>query len=462
MSEKRPNFIVFLTDDQGYGDLSCMGATDFQTPSLDKLASEGIRFTDWYTNCPVCSPARAALLTGRYPGNTGIRGILTGHRKTKGLPKSTPTLATILKSEGYNTSMVGKWHLGLEENSRPHSHGFENWFGFLAGNVDYYSHIYYYGANMQDKTVGLVNPTHDLWENNKEVWMDGEYFTEIIADKCIEYLRKMNKNDKPFFLYVPFNAPHYPMHAPKKYMDRFAHLPWDRQVMAAMISAVDDAVKDIMHEVDRLGHSENTLTFFTSDNGPSRESRNWLDNNLDPYYGGTAGKFKGHKVSLFEGGIREPGIMHWPGKIQSGVISSEPCASMDIAPTVLDAAGVDLSNHYLDGTSLLELAKGKSDNNERIIFWEYLEQTAVRKGKWKLVLKGKLIDAYGPVPDIHLSNLEEDISESNNLADKEPEITEELKNLAENWRSKIEEKWEKDYGAPNEEQRLNNFQLKFR
>ena len=135
---------------------------------------------------------------------------------------------------------------------------------------------------------------------------------------------------------------------------------------------------------------------------------------------------------------------------------------MDIAPTVLDAAGVDLSNHYLDGTSLLELAKGKSDNDERTIFWEYLEQTAVRKGKWKLVLKGKLIDAYGPVPDIHLSNLEEDISESNNLADKEPEITEELKNLAENWRSKIEEKWEKDYGAPNEEQSLNNFQLKFR
>ena len=162
MANDKPNFIVFMTDDQGYGDLSCMGATDFKTPSLDKLASEGIRFTDWYTNCPVCSPARAALLTGRYPGNTGIRGILPGHRKAAGLPESTPTLAKILQSQGYSTSMVGKWHLGLEKKSRPNNHGFDNWFGFLAGNVDYYSHIYYYGANTKDSILPQVNPTHDL------------------------------------------------------------------------------------------------------------------------------------------------------------------------------------------------------------------------------------------------------------------------------------------------------------
>jgi arylsulfatase A-like enzyme len=300
-----------------------------------------------------------------------------------------------------------------------------------------------------------VNPTHDLWENEKEVWMDGQYFTEIITEKCIEYLRKMNSESKPFFLYVPYNAPHYPMHAPKKYMDRFSNLPWDRQVMAAMLSAMDDSVGNIMDELKRLGVDDNTLTFFTSDNGPSRETRNWLDSTLDPYYGGTAGKFKGHKGSLFEGGIREPGIMHWPGNIQTGVVSSEPCASMDIAPTILEAAGVNLDDHYLDGKSLVELAKGNDNHDDRVIFWEYLDQTAVRKGKWKLVLKGKLIDAYGPVPDVHLANLEEDISESNNLADKEPEITAELTKLAENWRSKIEDKWIKDYGAPSEAQRLN-------
>ena len=455
MPNNKPNFIVFLTDDQGYGDLSCMGATDFKTPSLDKLASEGIRFTDWYTNCPVCSPARASLLTGRYPGNTGVRGILPGHSKTVGLPQTTPTIAKLLKLEGYSTAMVGKWHLGVDEKSRPHNHGFDNWFGFLAGNVDYYSHIYYYGANTKDNIMPQVNPTHDLWENNNEIWMNGEYFTEIIAEKCIEYLRKMTKEEKPFFLYVPFNAPHYPMHAPKKYMDRFQELDWDRQVMAAMLSAMDDAVGKIMDEVEKLGHSNNTMTFFTSDNGPSRETRNWLDNNLDPYYGGTAGKFKGHKGSLFEGGIREPGIMHWPSKIQKGIVSSEPCASMDIVPTLLDAIGVDLNKYSLDGKSLLELAKGNSKDNERILFWEFLDQTAVRKGKWKLVLKGKLIESYGDVPEVHLANLEEDMSESNNLADEEPEITEELRNLAENWRKRIEEKWIKEYGAPNEEQRLN-------
>ena len=147
--------------------------------------------------------------------------------------------------------------------------------------------------------------------------------------------------------------------------------------------------------------------------------------------------------------------MHWPGNIQTGVVSSEPCASMDIAPTILEAAGINLDDHYLDGKSLVELAKGNDNHDDRVIFWEYLDQTAVRKGKWKLVLKGKLIDAYGPVPDVHLANLEEDISESNNLADKEPEITAELTKLAENWRSKIEDKWIKDYGAPSEAQRLN-------
>ena len=270
-----------------------------------------------------------------------------------------------------------------------------------------------------------------------------------------ESLIKMSKKDKPFFLYVPFNAPHYPMHAPKKYMDRFSELPWDRQVMAAMLSAMDDAVGDIMDEIERLGHTKNTLTFFTSDNGPSRETRNWLDGNLDPYYGGTAGKFKGHKGSLFEGGIREPGIMHWPSKIKKGIVSSEPCASMDIAPTLLDAIGVDLDKYSLDGKSLLDIEKENPKNKERVLFWEFLDQTAVRKGKWKLVLKGKLIESYGDVPEVHLANLEEDMSESNNLADEEPEITKELRDLAENWRKTIEEKWIKKYSSPNEEQRLN-------
>ena len=448
MADSRPNVIVFLTDDQGYGDLSCMGATDFRTPTLDRLASDGVRFTDWYSNSPVCSPSRAALLSGRYPGNAGVRSILRGHRTATGLPATTPTLATMLKKEGYQTAITGKWHLGLAEESRPGAHGFEKTFGFMAGCIDFYSHIYYWGANRPGPSL---NPTHDLWEDNEEIWRNGEYFTEMIAEKAIEYLREMSGSDKPFFLYVPFNAPHYPMHAPEKYMARFADLPWDRQVMAAMISAVDDAIASIMDELARLGLDENTLSIFTSDNGPSRESRNWLDGRQDPYYGGTSGGLKGHKFSLFDGGIKEPAIMHWPARIKGGQVTGQHCASMDIVPTVLEAVGADASQYELDGTSLLSHVVEGDEPFERTIFWEMENQTAVRRGKWKLVLNGQLVEHDGPVADVHLSDVESDPGETTNLADAEPAITAELKQLAEDWRAGIEKRWETEYASTDHE-----------
>lgn len=448
MADSRPNVIVYLTDDQGYGDLSCMGATDFKTPTLDRMAKDGVRFTDWYSNSPVCSPSRAALLSGRYPGNAGVRAILRGHRTATGLPASTPTLAMMLKKEGYQTALTGKWHLGLAEQSRPGAHGFDRTFGFMAGCIDFYSHIYYWGANRPGPSL---NPTHDLWENNEEIWRNGEYFTELIAKKAVEYIREMAKSDKPFFLYVPFNAPHYPMHAPQEYMDRFANLPWDRQVMAAMISAVDDAIAVIKNELERLGLTENTLSVFTSDNGPSRESRNWLDGAQDPYYGGTSGGLKGHKFSLFDGGVKEPAIMHWPAKIPAGQVSDQPVASMDIVPTVLDAIGVDASQYEIDGESMLSHVVNGDDLAERPIFWEMEGQTAVRKGKWKLVLDGQLVEDDEPIAPVHLSDVESDPAESTNLADSEPEITAELKALAENWRAGIEKRWEDDYSSEDYE-----------
>jgi arylsulfatase A-like enzyme len=206
-----PNFIIFLTDDQGYGDLSCMGSTDFRTPHLDRLAREGARFTSWYANSPVCSPSRASLLTGRYPGNAGVRAILAGHRTATGLPPSTPTLATALRKQGYKSYMAGKWHLGVNQASRPHSHGFDHWYGFLAGCIDYYSHIFYWGMNNPGPGI---NPTHDLWEDDREVWENGHYFTDQITQKAIHYLRQAAADGHPFFLFVSYNAPHYPMHAP--------------------------------------------------------------------------------------------------------------------------------------------------------------------------------------------------------------------------------------------------------
>lgn len=432
----KPNFVVFLTDDQGYGDLSCMGATDFCTPHLDGLARSGVRFTNWYSNSPVCSPSRASLLTGRYPGNAGVRSILAGHRTTTGLPAEVPTIATALKKLGYQTAMFGKWHLGLAEESRPENHGFDEWFGFMAGCIDYYSHIFYWGMG------GGNDPTHDLWEDGKEVYMNGEYFTELITKRAVEYIRKAVQSDEPFFLYVPHNAPHYPMHAPKKYIDRFPHLSPDRRIMAAMLSAVDDCVGAVMAELERQGILEDTCVVFTSDNGPSRETRNWMDGRKDPYYGGTSGKLKGHKFSLYEGGIRMPAIMSWPERIGAGQVSSEICASMDVFPTILKAAGGDTSEYELDGMDIMPVVADGVSNADREVFWEMGNQTAVRRGKWKLVLNGRLVEGAPPEDEIHLSDMEVDMGEKGNLKNEHPQIMAELKDSAEEWRSGIEERWE--------------------
>ncbi|MBV9864950.1 MAG: sulfatase-like hydrolase/transferase [Abitibacteriaceae bacterium] len=435
----QPNFIVFLTDDQGYGDLSCMGATDFHTPHLDQLAASGVRFTDWYANSPVCSPSRAALLTGRYPGNAGVRSILGGHRTTTGLLPEVPTLASALHKHGYATAMFGKWHLGLADGCRPHDHGFNEWFGFLAGCVDYYSHIFYWGMG------GGYNPTHDLWENNQEVYRNGQYLTEVITDKAINYIRRMAKSKQPFFLYVPYNAPHYPMHAPPKYLDRFPRLSPDRRIMAAMLSAVDDGVGAIRSELERQGILNNTCIFFQSDNGPSRETRNWLDGRTDPYYGGTSGKLKGHKFSLYEGGIRVPALLSWPGHIPAHQVLSEPAAAMDIFPTFLQAAGVSTTGYEIDGTNILPLVTQKAKSPHREIFWEMDKQTAVRQGQWKLVLNGQLVEGAAPQDAVHLANLQNDMGEQHNLKDEHPEVVAELTKLAQDWRARIETRWQNEW-----------------
>jgi len=443
----QPNFVIFLTDDQGYGDLSCMGATDFRTPHLDRLAADGARFTNWYSNSPVCSPSRASLLTGRYPGNAGVRSILAGHRTATGLPPHVPTLATALKPLGYRSYMAGKWHLGMAEASRPHNHGFDRWYGFLAGCIDYYSHIFYWGMNHPGPGV---NPTHDLWEDGAEVWDNGAYFTEQITARAAEYLRDAVRAGGPFLLYVPYNAPHYPMHAPAKYMDRFAHLPWDRQVMAAMLSAVDDGVGEIQAELARLGVAENTCTFFMSDNGPSRESRNWLDGTLDPYYGGTTGALKGHKFSLYDGGIRVPGILHWPGRIPTGQVLDAPCAAMDIFPTFLAAAGGDVDSFEVDGTDLLPHVARGDGLPQRELFWEMRDQLALRRGPWKLVLNGQLVEGAPPADAVHLSNLDEDMGEKTNLADHHPDVVADMTRAVRAWHDGIENRWETEFSVEDQ------------
>ncbi len=253
------------------------------------------------------------------------------------------------------------------------------------------------------------------------------------------------RGGRPFFLYVPFNAPHYPMHAPQRYKDRFAHLPWDRQIMAAMIGAVDDAVGAVLDELERQGIREQTCIFFQSDNGPSREARNWLDGRQDPYYGGTAGALKGHKFSLYEGGIRMPALMSWLEKIPPGRVVDEVGVAMDVFPTFLQAAGGDPAAYELDGLDVLPMvARGAASPHDQI-FWEMGQQTAVRRGDWKLVLHGQLVEGAPPEDDVFLTNLAADPGERDNHAPRRPEIVAELRAAAETWRQGIERRWEREW-----------------
>ncbi len=434
---KKPNVVIILTDDQGYGDLGCMGSKDLKTPYLDALAENGIKFTSMYSASPVCSPSRAALLTGRYPGNAGVRAILAGHRKASGLTPKVPTLATALKKEGYATGICGKWHLGLKDECRPNANGFDEFSGFLAGCLDYYSHIFYYG--MAD---GGSNPTHDLWENADEVYANGEYLTERITRKSVDFINR--HKDESFFLFVSYNAPHYPMHAPEKYLERFPDLPWDRRIMAAMISAVDDGVGEICETLKSSGIFDDTIIYFQSDNGPSRESRNWLDGTEDPYYGGTTGKFTGHKFSLFEGGIRIPALMSWGKHIKPDTVIA-PHIATDIFPTVLEACGGNPEGYEIDGTSLLPMLTNGAECAHEYLFWEMEGQTAVRYRNYKLVLNGRLTENEGERAAVWLSDLSKDPSEKHNIAADEPELCEKLKAEALRWRKGIEEKWEKEF-----------------
>ena len=435
--ERKPNIIFIMTDDQGYGDLGCMGAKDLKTPYLDAMAQEGVRFTSMYSASPVCSPSRAALLTGRYPANAGVRAILAGHRRASGLTPAVPTVAAALKKLGYATGLCGKWHLGLKEECRPNANGFDEFSGFLAGCLDYYSHIFYYG--MCD---GGFNPTHDLWENGDEVYANGEYLTERITRRSVDFIER--HREEPFFLYVAYNAPHYPMHAPQEYLDRFPDLPWDRRVMAAMLAAVDDGVGAIRAALERLGLTNDTLVYFQSDNGPSRESRNWLDGTPDPYYGGTTGGFAGHKFSLFEGGIRIPAVVCWPGHIAPSVAAG-PHIATDLFATALEAAGGDPDEYRTDGESLLDMLTGGAEPAHDYLFWEMEEQTAVRHGDYKLVLNGRLEETEEKRADVFLADLAADPGERVNLAEDLPEVTAELTEKALNWRRGVERTWEERF-----------------
>lgn len=426
----RPNIVILFADDLGWGDLGCFGAEDIPTPHLDALCAAGVRLPQWYANSPVCSPSRAALMTGRYPAHAGVESILGGTRRTPGLPHQS-TLASHLRERGYRTGLFGKWHLGADPAYAPAHFGFDEAFGFRAGCVDYYSHIFYWGDH---------NPVHDLWDGDDEVWRNGEYLTTVIGDRAADFITR-TAPESPFFCYVPFNAPHYPMHAPEEHMRRVADLPPGRRESAAMIAAMDDAVGEILAALDRSGARDDTIVLFSSDNGPSRESRNWLDGEEISYTGGSAGGLRGSKGSVFEGGIRVPSIVSWPAGLPSGAEYDQVGTMMDLLPTLLHAVdGEEPELPEVDGISLLESLRGERDvasagaTTERAVVWEYQGQYAVRRGRFKLVHDAH--EGMDPPAAVRaaLFDLETDMQESTDISGQAPQMLDDLEGVLTRYR----------------------------
>ncbi|MBI3680589.1 MAG: sulfatase-like hydrolase/transferase [Acidobacteria bacterium] len=428
---RHPNFVVICTDDQGSHDLGCYGAKDLLTSSIDSLAASGSTFSNWYANAPVCAPSRAALFTGRYPIRAGVPS------NGPALPPAQRTVASLLKPLGYATALTGKWHLGSGPDTDPNAHGFDYFYGFHSGCVDFYSHRFYWG---EGGNRGSVN-YHDLWRNRTEVFEDGAYLTERITDEACGFIRR--NADRPFLLSVTYNAPHYPMHAPQRYLDRLPALELERRTYGAMIAAVDDGVGRIRRALMQHGLLEDTLIFFVADNGATTEARAGL--NQKPATAGDNSPYRGFKFSLFDGGMHVPGIMSWPGKIPAGQVIPEVAMTMDITATISMAAGAAPPAGYrLDGSDILPVAMGKARSPHQAIFWEQGKQYAVRKGNWKLVINGILYDRSpeGRKPlegedAVFLSDLDADPAESINLRRKHPAVVDELTTLLDGWRKEV-------------------------
>jgi arylsulfatase A-like enzyme len=387
---KKPNIIYIMADDLGFADLSSYGRKDYQTPNIDKLAKSGMNFPNAYAAAPVCTPTRTAFITGRYPARTpvGLREPLDwSHRDSAvGLITEYPSMARALHNVGYETFLVGKWHLGFLPEYSPMKHGFDYFYGIHGGGIDYVSH------RSPDKDI-------DLFENDRPIEKEG-YLTDILSAKAVELIRK--KHDKPFFLAMMFNAPHWPWQSPgdPAYPDTMG---WkkggSRDTYGKMMKSLDDAVGRIIQALKDQELDKNTLIIFTSDNGGERYS------DMGPY--------KGEKMTLWEGGIRVPAMMYWPGRIKAGTTSLQPVITMDWTATILALAGTTLpGNIQTDGMDMLPVATGNKSVQSRTFYWRIFQrnkQKAMRDGDWKYFQ-----DENG---NEFLFNLAKDPTEKDNIKD---------------------------------------------
>ena len=399
---RKPNVVFILVDDMGYADLSSFGSKDIRTPNIDRLATEGVKFTQMYSNGPVCTPTRAALITGRYQQRVGLEWAIPARVTEPGLPVEEGSIARLLKNSGYATALFGKWHLGYKPEFSPNAHGFDEFFGIPGGNADLYSHK-------------ENNGDHVLREQDKETFVEG-YLTEHLARRSVEFIQR--QKDGPFFLYLAFNAVHWPFQRPNRpdmVRTRETWLDGTRADYIEMMQSVDRGVGQVLNTLDQLGLSKDTLVVFTSDNGGERLS------DMGPYFN--------TKGTLWEGGIHVPGLARWPAALSKGKVSNQVAITMDWTATILAAAGVQ-PVRQLDGINLLPILQGKQAEQARTFCWRIdragFRQQAIRSGKWKLVTQPTSVDLL-------LFDLERDPGERRNLYYEHQDKAKELQTALKAW-----------------------------
>ncbi|HVU88217.1 MAG TPA: sulfatase [Pirellulales bacterium] len=418
-ASRRPNIIVILADDLGYADLGFQGCKDIPTPHLDALAASGVRCTNGYVSGPYCSPTRAGLLTGRYQERFGHEfnpGGQAEERGNAGLPVSETTMADRLKAAGYVTGLVGKWHLGAAPKFHPQRRGFDEFFGFLGG-----AHAYF-----PERGAAPIY-------RGPEVVEEREYLTDAFAREAVAFIDRHQKEE--FFLYLAFNAVHTPMHATDARLAKFSAIEdKQRRTYAAMTSAMDDAVGQVLDKVRSAGLTNDTLVFFFSDNGgPTMRTTTINGSRNTP--------LRGSKRTTLEGGVRVPFVVSWPGKLPAGKTFDRPLIQLDVQPTALAAAGIEAQPDWkLDGVNLLPHLQGEASAGPHdTLYWRFGEQMAMRRGDWKLVRYDALVDdgRQGTVSPVRLYNLADDVGESRDLAADQPERVKELTAVWSAWNAQL-------------------------
>lgn len=423
---RRPNVLLIISDDHGSNDLSCYGAKDLVTPNLDALAGRGVRFTQFYAAAALCSASRAAILTGRYPHRAGLPGNAASQPgKSGAMPGEQVTLAEVMKAAGYVTGHVGKWHLGYTAETTPNAQGFDYSFGHMGGCIDNYSHYFYWdGPNR-----------HDLWRNGQEVFREGEEFGGLMVRECKQFISA--NRDKPFFLYWANNKPHYPLQGLAKWRERYKDLPDPRRRYAAMVSTLDEEIGQVLAHLDELGLREDTIVIFQSDQGHSTEERSFGG-------GGDAGPYRGAKFSFFEGGIRIPAIISWPGQLPQGQVRGQMCTGCDWLPTVAELCGAKLPEGRLDGKSIRGVIDS-ADAPSPHAWWHWAidQRWAVREGDWKLLFDPNDTSKKAAITaedKVFLVNLAQDVTEMKNLAKAHPEVVQRLTKLHEQWLTDVQQR----------------------